>query len=242
MKDSQPTTVLLVEDEEHLSAGIKLNFGLEGYKVLHAASSREAAGLLLQHPEVAVIVLDVMLPDIDGFTFCQNLRTAGQHVPVLMLTARDELESRIKGLEAGADDYLTKPFELRELLARVSSLLRRRQWEQRQLAASGHESWVKVGAAKVNFEQHRVVSDGQDIHLTALEFELLRYFVSHQGRALSRQELQERVWRVSGYDNARMVDNFVMRLRRRFEANPSQPQLFLSIRGTGYKYVSAEPS
>ncbi|MCA9705963.1 MAG: response regulator transcription factor [Myxococcales bacterium] len=231
--------LLVVEDEEHLATGLKLNFELDGYHVDVAGSGRDAAGLLLQPRGYDAIILDVMLPDVDGFTLCQKIRDAGNLTPVLMLTARSAIEDRVEGLNVGADDYVTKPFELSELLARVRSLLRRRSWEQRN-STEPSLSVLRLGKATVDFETHHVEVDGQEQQLTKLELDLLRYFAENPGRVLSRVELQEKVWKLQDYPNRRMVDNFIMRLRRHFEPDPSRPRLFVSVRGAGYKFVPPE--
>lgn len=231
--------LLVVEDEDHLAAGLKLNFELEGYRVDLARSGREAATLMLQPEHYAAIILDVTLPDMDGFELCEKLRNAGNLTPVLMLTARNAIEDRVTGLTVGADDYVTKPFELAELLARVRSLLRRRNWEQSQ----GQEPTplvLELGDATVDFETHQVKVRGQDLQLTKLELDLLRYFAENPGRVLSRVELQEKVWKLQNYPNRRMVDNFIMRLRRHFEPDPKKPSLFVSVRGAGYKFMPPE--
>ncbi len=226
--------LLLVEDEEHLATGLKLNFELEGYSVDIASSGREAGRLLLQPPGYDLIVLDVMLPDVDGFTLCQKLRDSGNVTPVLMLTARNDVGDRVEGLTAGADDYLAKPFELAELLARVASLLRRRSWERG--ADTRPSTEVRLGDAVIDFDTHHVERNGEPLHLTKLELDLLHYFMSNPGRVLSREELQQKVWKLRDYPNRRMVDNFIMRLRRHFEPDPSEPRYFLSVRGAGYKF------
>ena len=231
--------LLLVEDEEHLATGLKLNFELEGYRVDIATSGRDAGRLLLQPQGYDVIVLDVMLPDVDGFTLCQKLRDAGNKTPVLMLTARDAVEDRVEGLNVGADDYLTKPFELTELLARVRSLLRRRSWSRD--AGPPPSATLTLGAATIDFDKHSVLVDGEELHLTKLELDLLRYFAENPGRVLSREELQQNVWKLRDYPNRRMVDNFIMRLRRHFEPDPTKPKYFVSVRGAGYKLEPPEP-
>lgn len=233
--DSQ--RLLVVEDEEHLAAGLKLNLELEGYRVDVAANAREAGQRLLDPVGYDAIVLDVMLPDVNGFELCQKLREAGNFVPVIMLTARSAPEDRVRGLEVGADDYMVKPFELGELLARVRSVLRRQRWEQ----VSGNHAKARTlsfGQAQINFDTHEVMVAGQNVQLTQLELDLLRYFAENAGRVLSRTELLERVWKLRNYGNTRTVDNFISRLRRRFEADPSDPIHFLSIRGAGYKFVA----
>lgn len=232
--------LLLVEDEEHLAAGLKLNFELEGYVVDLARSGREAAALLLPPQHHDAIILDVMLPDVSGFTLCQKLRDAGNRTPVLMLTARGAVQDRVEGLNVGADDYVTKPFELSELLARVRSLLRRRSWEQHQVAGERPLAMLRLGDAVVDFEAHRVEVGGQERQLTKLELDLLRYLAESPGRVIERDELLEKVWKLQNYPNGRMVDNFIMRLRRHFEPDPKRPRYFLSVRGAGYKFVPPE--
>jgi DNA-binding response OmpR family regulator len=243
MNATEPTTpaprLLLVEDEEHLAAGLKLNFELEGYGVDVARTGREAAALLLPPQHYDVIILDVMLPDVSGFTLCQKLRDAGNRTPVLMLTARAAVHDRVEGLNVGADDYVSKPFELAELIARVRSLLRRRSWEQNH----GPEpalAVMRLGAATIDFEAHRVEVAGQERQLTKLELDLLRYLAENPGRVLDREELLEKVWKLQNYPNGRMVDNFIMRLRRHFEPDPKNPRHFVSVRGAGYKFVPPE--
>jgi DNA-binding response OmpR family regulator len=233
--------LLLVEDEQHLAAGLKLNFELEGYEVDLASTARRAAELLLG-ARYDAIVLDVMLPDTDGFELCKKLRDGGNFTPVLMLTARNDTDDRVRGLEAGADDYLVKPFELSELLARVRSLLRRRTWEreQRPIERPAHEAGnplIRFGDAVIDIERGEARKGDQEVKLTRLEFDLVRYFAANEGRVLSRQELQEQVWKLANYPNTRMVDNFIMRLRRHFEPDPVKPIYFVSVRGTGYKFV-----
>jgi two-component system OmpR family response regulator len=154
-----------------------------------------------------------------------------------MLTARSSPEDRVLGLEAGADDYMVKPFELGELLARVRSVLRRQRWEQ----VSGNHTkatTLSFGNAQINFDTHEVEVDGEQVQLTQLELDLLRYFAENAGRVLSRTELLERVWKLRNYGNTRTVDNFISRLRRRFENDPSSPEHFLSVRGAGYKFLA----
>jgi len=234
--------LLVVEDEQHLAAGLKLNFELEGYAVDVAVTARRAAELLLGGPYDA-IVLDVMLPDADGFELCKKLRDGGNFTPVLMLTARDATEDRVRGLEVGADDYLVKPFELAELLARVRSLLRRRTWERthKPPPATG-PAVIAFGQAVIDCERGEARMGDTEVKLTRLEFDLIRYFADNAGRVLSRQELQEHVWKLANYPNTRMVDNFIMRLRRHFEPDPANPAHFVSVRGTGYKFVLDPPT
>lgn len=231
-----PQRLLLVEDEEHLARGLKLNLEMEGYAVEVAATARAAGEKLLDSGGYDAIVLDVMLPDIDGFELCKRLRESGNYVPVIMLTARSSAEDRVKGLEVGADDYMVKPFELGELLARVRSVLRRRRWE-RGAEKAPKEAVLTFGRARVNFETHEVEVGGEEARLTQLEIDLLRYLSSQPNRVVGRDELLEKVWKVRSSASRRTVDNFIGRLRKHFEADPADPKHFVSVRGAGYKFV-----
>ena len=236
MSEPAAQRLLIVEDEEHLATGLKLNLELEGYLVDIARSAREAAERLLEVERYDALVLDVMLPDVDGFSLCRRLRDAGNFVPVVMLTARGSAEDRVRGLEAGADDYMAKPFDLGELLARVRSVLRRRRWE-REREPGPEQNVLEFANVRVDFDTHEVLVAGDPRQLTQLEIDLLRYFSRNPGRVLSRTELLEKVWKLRNYGNARTVDNFISRLRRHFEPAPKNPVHFLSIRGAGYKFV-----
>lgn len=243
MQETDATRLLVVDDEEHLATGLKLNLELEGYEVVVATDAHEAERALEGPRGFGAIVLDVMLPDFDGFELCSRLRDAGNYTPVVMLTARNAAEDRVHGLEVGADDYIVKPFELDELLARVRSVLRRRQWDRGGASSgkapdtSGHKI-VHIGASTVDFDSHEVLARGKPVKLTRLELDLLRYFVEHPGVVISRNTLLEEVWKLRNYSTARTVDNFVSRLRRHFEADVQNPAHFLSVRGAGYKYVA----
>lgn len=226
--------VLVVEDEENLARGLKLNFELEDYRVDVAASARAARDFAAAN-EYDAIILDVMLPDDDGFAVCESMRNLGDTTPILMLTACGTTEERVRGLEAGADDYMVKPFELAELLARVKSMLRRRDWDQ-GTREPGTRDVFEFGRARIDFALLEASVDGEPVKLTALEYSLLRYFADNPRRVLSRAELQAEVWKLENYPNSRMVDNFIMRLRKHFEADPSQPRYFVSVRGSGYKF------
>lgn len=225
--------VLVVEDEDHLAAGLKINFELEGYAVSLAATARDAEALFVNHT-FDMIILDVMLPDLNGFALCRRLRESGDYTPVIMLTARNAPTDRITGLDVGADDYLAKPFELTELLARVRSVLRRQRWQRRENSAP---QWHTFANVKVNFDNHDVLVGDVSLKLTQLELDLLRYFLDHPNRVLSREELLDKVWKLGNYPNTRTVDNFVLRLRKLFEPDPTAPRYFLSVRGSGYKFT-----
>lgn len=234
---SQPR-LLIVEDEEHLAAGLRLNLELEGYAVDRAATAREARELLVRPEGYAAIILDIMLPDLDGFALCKHLRNAGNLTPVIMLTARSSADDRVRGLDAGADDYLVKPFQLSELLARVRSVLRRSVWDRGRDRSLIGSNVLDFGDAHVDFDTHEATVHGKAVALTQLEIDLVRYFAANAGRVLSREELLEHVWKLRNYPNTRTVDNFIVRLRKIFEGNPADPVHFLSVRGSGYRFVT----
>ncbi len=230
-----PLRLLVVEDEQNLASGLKLNLELEGFEVDLAASAREAMARLVQPEAYAAILLDVMLPDLDGFELCGRLREAGNYTPVLMLTAKSSAADRVHGLEVGADDYLSKPFELSELLARVHSLLRRQQWD-RSRPTSETADELRFGEAIIHFDTQEVRVRGESLKLTRLEFDLLRYFSQNPNRVLGREELMENVWKLANYPNSRTVDNFILRMRKCFEPDPREPVYFVAVRGSGYKF------
>lgn len=230
-------TVLVVEDEAHLAAALKLNFELDGYRVVVARSLREAGAHLVQSAPIDLILLDVMLPDGDGYGFCRQLRDSGQYMPVIMLTARSAAEDRVRGLDSGADDYMPKPFDLPELLARVRSALRRSGWRQTDAGADSAHAILRFGDAVIHFDTHEATAFGKPVRLTQLELDLIRYFAQHPGRVLSREELLERVWKLRNAPNTRSVDNFIVRLRKYFEREPDKPVHFVSHRGAGYRFV-----
>jgi DNA-binding response OmpR family regulator len=234
--DEPRIRLLVVEDEDHLASALKLNFELEGYSVEVARTVHEAGAILLGSASFDAIILDAMLPDGDGFELCRRLRDAENLTPILMLTARATADDRIQGLDAGADDYLPKPFELEELLARVRSMLRRRRWDGRT-AEPGSGRVLEFGRARVDFDTHEVTVEGRAVKLTTLELDLLRYFAQNAGRVLGREELLEQVWKLHNYPNTRTVDNFIVRLRKHFEPDPEKPVHFVSHRGSGYKFI-----
>jgi two-component system OmpR family response regulator len=229
--------VLVVEDEAHLAAGLKLNLELEGYRVHTARTVREAAAALVGNADIGLILLDIMLPDGDGYSFCRQLRDSGHFLPVIMLTARSAADERVRGLDSGADDYLPKPFALPELLARVRSALRRSDWQQQPAPSETVRGTLAFGTARVNFDTHEVLVGGESVKLTQLELDLLHYFAQNPRRVLTREELLEKVWKLHNAPNTRSVDNFIVRLRKYFEPHPDKPVHFLAHRGAGYKFV-----
>jgi DNA-binding response OmpR family regulator len=228
-----------VEDEEHLADGLRFNLEAEGYTVEIVGDGEAALALLPGGGEgFDVVVLDVMLPGVDGFEVARRLRASGQYVLVLMLTARGRPEDVLRGFEAGADDYLPKPFDLSILLARLRGLLRRREWltggrEKRAEAASEQYSFA---GKSVDFGALELRAGGRVVRLTLMEAELLRYLVANAGRAVSRSELLEDVWGLREDTDTRAIDNFVVRLRRYVETDPSDPKHLLTVRGVGYRF------
>lgn len=223
--------ILLVEDEAHLAYALRFNLEEEGYSVTVAGTLEEANAAVRANPP-ALIVLDVMLPDGDGFAFCESLRRRGDRTPVLMLTAKNTAPDVIEGLGAGADDYVGKPFDLGELLGRIRALLRRRSWA----VAPTTKDVFAFGPHRVDFEAHRVEADGTQVEPTELELRLLRFFVDNPKRVVSREELLENVWEVSRQVHTRTIDNFIVRLRRLFEEDPANPRYFKTVRGVGYRF------
>src|SRR5262245_52643003 len=222
----------IVEDEDHLATGIKFNLGLEGYEVEVIGDGAEALGRLLRPPAFDLVILDVMLPGLDGFEIVERLRQAGNYVATLMLTAKSLPEDVVQGLEAGADDYLAKPFDLTVLLARVEGLLRRRDWARGPADAPTRAA---IGDAEVDFAAFEVRRAGQVQKLTLLEAMLLKLLVQNPGRVVSKAEILEKVWNLSPDTQTRAVDNFVMRLRRYIELDPREPKHLLTVRGAGYR-------
>lgn len=231
-------TLLLVEDEEHLAFTLEFNLTQEGYVVDTARTIQEARQFVGNAYDL--ILLDVMLPDGNGFQFCQSIRQEGNRTPVLFLTAKGSSEDIVEGLDAGADDYITKPFVLKELLARIAAVLRRKQWTAPTDAVDTLDETYTFGRVRVHFGHHTVHLDDECIELTALEFRLLQFFIAHENQAIRREDLLERVWEVSASNTTRTVDNFIVRLRRIFEEDPSNPKHFLTVRGVGYRFVSLQ--
>ena len=241
------TAILIVEDETHLANGLRYNLKAEGYDVDIASNAEEASSLLLDRRKpYDVLVLDVMLPGMDGFALASNLRAKGEFVPILMLTARGQAEDVLRGFEAGADDYLPKPFDLSVLIARIHALLRRREWfhksSAREAAPNGAANTFEFGSKTIDFEALELRSGAQTVHLTLMEADLLRYLIKHDGRIVSRSAILEDVWGLREDTDTRAIDNFIVRLRKYIEDEPSRPRHLLTVRGVGYKFVSQEKS
>jgi DNA-binding response OmpR family regulator len=244
------SSILIVEDEAHLAQGLRFNLEVEGYRVETVETGEEALERLTGDAprDYDLLILDCMLPGKDGFTVARELREAGQFIPLLMLTARGQAEDVLRGFEAGADDYLPKPFELSILIARLGGLLRRRAWleSQRANAAAAAPNGrttgdlFTFGGTTIDFAKLEIRAEGRSLQLTVMEAQLLRYLVSREGAPVSRKTLLEDVWGLRDDTDTRAIDNFIVRLRRYIEPEPSKPVHLLTVRGVGYRFV-AEP-
>jgi len=229
------TPVLVVEDDPHLAAGVMENLRAEGYAVTVAGDGEQALEWLKGHT-CALIVLDVMLPGIDGLGVCRSLREQGNNTPVLFLTARGDPADRVRGLESGGDDYLAKPFHLQEFLSRVRAILRRWDW-YRSAAASA--AVLRFGGNEVDFRTFRAHGwNGETQELTEKEAMILKVLAEHAGEIVSREDLLERVWGYDVFPSTRTVDNFILRLRKRFERDSANPRHFLTVWGVGYRFMA----
>jgi DNA-binding response OmpR family regulator len=230
--------VLVVEDEANLAEGLLFNLQAEGHEV-HVEGDGEAALEALRTRAFDAVVLDVMLPNRDGFEIAAALRGEGNYVPVLMLTARGRAEDIVKGFAAGADDYLPKPFELSVLLARLNALLRRMSWPQPVAAADPADNLTSFAFAgrRIDFDALELHAPDRTVRLTVMESDLLRYLVRNRDRIVSRKELLEQVWHVRDDTDTRAIDNFIVRLRRYIEDDPARPKHLETVRGVGYRFL-----
>ena len=227
--------ILIVEDEKHLAEGLRFNLEADGYQVFVTDNSEEALKLLLIDKEkFEALLLDVMLPGKDGFTAARELRAGGCYIPILMLTARSREDDVLEGFEAGADDYLAKPFELKILQARVNGLLRRSRWAE---AGAKPAEPVEVNGKQIDFESQQIITGEKKSMLTLMEANLLQFLVRHEGQAVSRKQILESVWGVRQDTDTRAIDNFIVRLRRYLEDDPQEPQYLQTVRGVGYRLV-----
>ena len=232
--------VLIVEDEEHLANGLRFNLEAEGYEVDVVDNGEAALSLLTNAPaDFDLVVLDVMLPGKDGFEVISELRQANQFVPTLMLTARGRAEDVLRGFAAGADDYLAKPFELSILMARIAGLLRRHEWLR--LPTRKTDQSLSVGGGKfIDIDALELRVGNRTLRLTLMEAKLLSYLIQHEGQTVTRKAMLQDVWELHEDTDTRAIDNFIVRLRRYLEEEPSRPRHLLTVRGVGYRFV-AEP-
>jgi two-component system OmpR family response regulator len=240
---NQRKHILVVEDEQHLGTGIKYNLEAEGYRVTLVTDGHTAVKLFeADHYAFDLILLDLMLPGMSGYKICETIRETESNVPILILSARSLSEDRTRGFDLGANQYLTKPFDLDELLSRVKNLLRLKTKpnipEEKKPTTQKKVIVLEFGESFVNFETYEVCVAGKDVKLTHKELLLLRYFAENEGRVISRQELLSEVWEMNGDMQTRSVDQFMLRLRKTFEKDSASPQHFLTIRDAGYRFIS----
>lgn len=223
--------ILLVEDEENIRDVVKLNLEMEDYEVVTAKDGKTALKFIKgQHFDL--LILDVMLPEVDGFQICEQVRLTNTDVPIIFLTAKDTTPDRIEGLKRGADDYLTKPFNLEELLLRVNNLIRRTSKSPDNIPGI-----FEFGGNKVNFATYEATGNQGNFTLTKKEAMLLKLLVERKNEVVSRQQILQSVWGYDVYPSTRTIDNFILSFRKYFEQDPKQPTFFRSVRGVGYKFV-----
>lgn len=240
MIETTAPLIAVIEDEEHLAQGLIFNLQAEGYSTHHEADGDAALAYLLNTQDnIAAIVLDCMLPGTDGFAIVRALREAQKYTPVLMLTARSSPEDIFEGLEAGADDYLPKPFELNILLVRLKSLLRRAAWQNTAAPPEAPPDEYIFDHRTIRFDALELVAPNRTTHLTLMEAELLRYLTDREGQIVSRKDILEQVWRVHEDTDTRAIDNFIVRLRRYIEDDPGNPQHLVTVRGVGYRFIAS---
>jgi DNA-binding response OmpR family regulator len=224
-------TILIVDDEPNIVLGLRDALEFEGFRVISAGRGQEGVALARSEAPDA-IVLDLMLPDMNGYAVCQELRRTSPRVPIVMLTARSQETDKIRGLDAGADDYVTKPFSVNELIARVRAIFRRTT-----LGPASVQETLEIGQASVNLTSQTVVANGSEQPLSFYEVELLRVLAERIGQPVSRDEILSRVWGLEASSTNRTVDNFIVKLRKKIEKSPEKPQHILTVYGLGYKLV-----
>jgi Response regulators consisting of a CheY-like receiver domain and a winged-helix DNA-binding domain len=235
------TRILIVEDEQHLAEGLRFNLEADGFEV-GIAGDGEAALEKLAENDFDAVVLDVMIPKLNGFTVARRMREMENFTPILMLTALGNPEDVLQGFAAGADDYLPKPFDLEIFLARLNGLLRRREWFYREngaskQAAENQENIVVINDKTIDFENLQLQSNGETFRLTLMEAKLLRFLIENEGKTVSRKTILEDVWDLHEDTDTRAIDNFIVRLRKYLEEDPSKPQILQTVRGVGYRFV-----
>jgi len=224
--------ILIVEDEENMRLGLKDNFEFEGYKVDFAVEGNEGLKKILEN-KYDLILLDIMLPNKSGLEICKEARACEITTPVIYLTAKGEEIDKVLGLELGADDYITKPFSLRELLARVKAILRRTAGSEPDKKKS-----AQIGKININFESFNAECNGEAVNMTHKEFEVLKYLWMNKNKTVSREKLMQEIWGADVYTTTRTIDNFILKLRQKIEDNYKQPDHIITVYGIGYKLVS----
>ena len=228
---SEPARILVVDDEAHLAAGIRENLEAEGYRTEGAHDGLAGLERLRAQP-FDLVVLDVMMPKMDGLELCEQMRREGRQTPVLFLTVKNDAEDRVRGFEAGGDDYLPKPFHLKELLLRVAAILRRSAWYD------GSTAPLTFGGNRIDFQTYEARAWDASVHvLTHKEAMILKVLSDRAGSIVTREEILDRVWGYEVYPSTRTIDNFIVRLRKRFERSPDHPAHFHTVRGVGYRFT-----
>lgn len=223
--------ILIIEDEVDLIKGLKINLIDEGYEVDWALDGRAGLHKAMEEPP-DLILLDIMLPEMDGLTVCKELRKKQSMVPIIMLTAKGEEIDKVLGLEFGADDYITKPFSIRELMARIKALLRRLKREPKSLPDS-----YSIGEIEIDFISYSARNKKQRLSFTSIEMDILKYLIGHKGEVVTRDDLLQEIWGYKNYPVTRTIDNHILKLRKKIEENPSHPKHILSVYGSGYRFV-----
>jgi two-component system alkaline phosphatase synthesis response regulator PhoP len=231
MNEKTREKILIIEDEADLVKGLKLNLADEGYDVHWASDGREGLRMALEEaPDL--VILDIMLPGMNGLDICRELRQKKTNIPVIMLTAKGEEVDKVVGLEIGADDYMTKPFSVRELLARIKAHLRREKREPRNVPRT-----CVFGEAEVDFVHFKVRRAGRESDLTSLEVDILKYLIAHKGEVVSRETLLDKIWGYEKFPTTRTIDNHILKLRKKIEEDPARPRHIFSIYGEGYRFM-----
>ena len=232
--------ILIVEDEEHIADGLRFNIEAEGHEA-EVAPDGETALDMMRTATYDAVVLDVMLPGIDGFGVARSMRAEENYTPILMLTARGRPQDVLQGFEAGTDDYLPKPFDLNIFLARLKGLLRRQQWTRVQSSAPATPAEkFEINGKTIDFENLELITAEGVTHLTLMEMKLLRFLIENEGRTVSRKTILEDVWNLQEDTDTRAIDNFIVRLRKYLEDDPANPKIVRTVRGVGYKFVRGE--
>jgi len=223
--------ILIIEDEEDLVKGLKLNLAGEGYEVIWAYDGQEGIRKSMkERPDL--IILDIMLPKMGGLEVCREIRQKNMNIPIIMLTAKGDEVDKVVGLEVGADDYITKPFSIRELLARVKAHLRREKREGKKIPEV-----YSFGDVELDFSHFKVRRKGKEVDLTSLEVEILKYFIAHRGEVVTREALLDKIWGYERFPTTRTIDNHILKLRKKIEEDPAHPKYIFSVYGSGYRFM-----
>lgn len=223
--------ILIIEDEPDLVKGLKLNLSDEGFDVIWAVDGKEGLRKAIEDaPDL--IILDIMLPEMNGLEVCRELRQKNKGIPIIMLTAKGEEIDKVVGLEVGADDYITKPFSIRELIARIRAQLRHAEREVKSVPEA-----YSFGDVEIDFARFKVRRKSEEMEFTSLEIEILKYFVTHRGEVVARNDLLDKIWGYDSYPTTRTIDNHILKLRKKIEEDPSHPRYILSVYGGGYRFI-----